>query len=412
MIVKSPENSYDIVIAGGGMVGATFAISLSKALKKAGLKILVVEAFEPSTVDPNAASFDSRSTALSFGSKEILNDSSIWVELSNKAEPIREIVISDKGRFGTARITCKEQNLEALGYVVENKDLGLILNNRLTRSESIHYFTPATIRDAAPRKSGMNLKISNGSDSHLVRSNLLVLADGGKSPICDQLGIVRARQNYNQHAIVCNVAFEKAHRGTAFERFTETGPLAVLPLRNFKNENRCSVVWSVNEQESDKFLKPNQEALLRELQGQFGQRLGRIKKLGEPHCFPLGLSIAKEQIRPSIVLLGNVAHTLHPVAGQGMNLALRDMEALVKSIEKGIKEGSNCGEMRVLQRYLENQSADQHQVITFTDNLVKLFSSNSMSKVMTRKLGLLSLELFPGLKKSFAKQAMGIGWGG
>ena len=222
---------------------------------------------------------------------------------------------------------------------------------------------------------------------------------------------MRARQNYNQHAIVCNVGFEKAHQGMAFERFTETGPLAVLPLRNFKNENRCSVVWSVDEQESDKFLKLNQDVLRRELQGQFGQRLGRIKKLGKPRCFPLGLAIAKEQIRPGIVLLGNVAHTLHPVAGQGMNLALRDMEALVKSIEKGIKEGSNCGEMRVLQRYLENQSADQHQVITFTDNLVKLFSSNSTSKVMTRKLGLLSLELFPGLKKSFAKQAMGIGGG-
>ena len=147
----------------------------------------------------------------------------------------------------------------------------------------------------------------------------------------------------------------------------------------------------------------------KKLQDSFGHRLGKIVKIGKLDCFPLRLSVAREQVRPGIALLGNVAHTLHPVAGQGMNLALRDMEALVRSIEEGLQEGSNFGEMRVLQRYLEKQIDDHYQIITLTDKLVSLFSSNAPTKVMTRKFGLLSLELFPSLRKTFAMKAMGLG---
>ena len=408
MIIKSPRNTYDIVIVGGGMVGGTFAVTLSETLKDKGLKILVVEANAPLTRKQSEVGFDSRSTALSFGSKKILNDSSIWLEVGKKAEPIRNIIVSDKGRFGTTKISSEEQNLEALGFVVENKDLVLTLSNRLSASRTIDYFTEAKISSVSPRANGMNFEISTDESSWTVSSALLVLAEGGRSSVCEKLGIARTHQDYKQHAIVSNVAFENGHAGNAFERFTDTGPLAVLPLRKFKTENRCSVVWSVNSHESDHILTLNQEALRKKLQDSFGHRLGRIVKVGKLDCFPLRLSVAREQIRPGMVLLGNVAHTLHPVAGQGMNLALRDMEALVKSIGKGIEEGSGCGDMCVLQRYIEKQAEDHYEIITLTDRLVSLFSSSAPTNVMARKFGLLSLELFPPLRKTFARKAMGL----
>ena len=408
MIIESPRNNYDIVIAGGGMVGATFAVTLSEILKDNNLKILVVEANVPLTREQSEVGFDSRSTALSYGSIKILSDSSIWLEVSEKAEPIRNIIISDKGRFGTTKISNMEHNLEALGFVVENRDLVLALNNRMCASHAIDYFSPGKISSVLPRANGMNFEISNDESCWTVSSALLVLADGGNSSISGKLGITRSHQDYKQHAIVSNVVFEKNHEGNAFERFTDTGPLAVLPLRNFKTENRCSVVWSVDSNESDHILGLNQEALRSKLQDSFGYRLGRIIKVGKLDYFPLRLSVAREQIRPGIALLGNVAHTIHPVAGQGMNLALRDIEALVRSIEKGLEEGCGCGDMRVLQRYIEKQADDHYEIITFTDKLVSLFSSNAVTEVVARKFGLLSLEFFPSLRKTFAKKAMGL----
>ena len=391
------------------MVGATFAVTMSETTSKSNLTILVVEATSTSTKDSTESNFDSRSTALSFGSKEILGESSIWLDLCKNAEAIRSINVSDKGRLGTTTISSEEQNVEALGFVIENKDLGLTLQNRLTASPKIHFLVSANILGVTPKASGMSLRVGSGESDWIVTSSLLVLADGGRSSVCRDLGISNINHAYNQHAIVSNVAFEKAHEGVAFERFTDTGPLAVLPLRKFKTENRCSVVWSVNPDESDEILDLEEAELRKRLQNSFGYRLGEITRIGRLGCFPLNQSLAREQIRPGLVLLGNVAHTLHPVAGQGMNLALRDMQSLIASIERGFKDGMDCGDMRVLQRYMERQSDDQYQVITFTDKLVSLFSSNAPSEVLVRKFGLLSLELFPLLRKTLAKKAMGLG---
>ena len=348
------------------MVGATFAVTMSETTSKSNLTILVVEATSTSTKDSTESNFDSRSTALSFGSKEILGKSSIWLDLCKNAEAIRSINVSDKGRVGTTTISSEEQNVEALGFVIENEDLRLTLQNRLTASPKIHFLVSANILGVTPKASGMSLRVGSGESDWIVTSSLLVLADGGRSSVCRDLGISNINHAYNQHAIVSNVAFEKAHEGVAFERFTDTGPLAVLPLRKFKTENRCSVVWSVNPDESDEILDLEEAELRKRLQNSFGYRLGEITRIGRLACFPLNQSLAREQIRPGLVLLGNVAHTLHPVAGQGMNLALRDMQSLIASIEKGFKDGMGCGDMRVLQSYLERQSDDQYQVITFT----------------------------------------------
>ena len=408
MIKKLPNKKYEIVVVGGGMVGATFAISLSKILESDCPPILVVEAASVENQEHSAPSYDARSTALSFGSRTILENSGIWEDLNEVVEPINEIQISDKGHFGSTRLSCKEQNVDALGYVIENSDLGAVLSARLESSLAIDFFSSGEIRKASPTQNGMRLIIDRGKVSYQVDAKLMVLADGGRSPICQQLGIQKFLKNYEQRAIIANVSPQKPHKNIAFERFTPNGPFAMLPLRSFDEQNRCSMVCVANEQESEEIMQMTKGQLIATLQEKFGSRLGKINHIGERYDFPLKLSIAKEQVRPGLVLLGNVAHTLHPVAGQGMNLALRDIHVLVNCLYRGIKRQINPGDMSLLQGYIDERLFDHEKTISFTDNVVGLFSSNKASSIIGRKLGLISLDLFPVLRKSFAVEAMGL----
>jgi len=237
----------------------------------------------------------------------------------------------------------------------------------------------------------------------------VVLADGGRSPLCSQLGIGRDVEDYDQHALIANIQFQLPHNNQAFERFTDTGPLAVLPLSSHEGKNRASLVWTISDTQAEEYAGFNQFELINKLQERFGDRLGQISKIGELSSYPLSLVTVKEQIRPGLALLGNAAHTLHPVAGQGFNLALRDASALVQSLVRAQHQGTAFGDMKVLQHYLNSQAKDQQQAILATDTLVRLFSNSSISKSLLRKVGLLSLELVPGFKQSFAKRAMGLG---
>jgi 2-polyprenyl-6-methoxyphenol hydroxylase and related FAD-dependent oxidoreductases len=235
MIINTPQNNYDIVIVGGGMVGATFAVTMSETTSKSNLTILVVEATSTSTKDSTESNFDSRSTALSFGSKEILGESSIWLDLCKNAEAIRSINVSDKGRLGTTTISSEEQNVEALGFVIENEDLRLTLQNRLTASPKIHFLISANILGVTPKASGMSLRVGSGESDWIVTSSLLVLADGGRSSVCRDLGISNINSRLQPACYSLHVAFEKAQEGVAFKRFTDTGPLTVItPSANLK----------------------------------------------------------------------------------------------------------------------------------------------------------------------------------
>jgi len=410
MRIQSPKQSYELVVVGGGMVGASFAYALSQAIDDKNISILVVEAVAPAKDNLiDQPSFDARSTAISYGSSRIFQHMGLWQELSRVVTPIKEIHVSDKGRFGSAQLSHKDHQLDALGYVIENRKLGEVLNSALDASGVIDLFCPASISTIKPASTGMTLEIIDEASSHSVDASLVVLADGGRSPICNQLGIERSVENYKQHALIANIAFENPHNNVAYERFTESGPLAVLPLKSIENQNRGSIVWTVEEQQSAEFMSMDDGKLLLLLQERFGNRLGELLKIGEKFCYPLSLSIAKEQVRPGLVLLGNVAHTLHPVAGQGLNLALRDVGVLVETLTKAFLEHKSPGQMSVLQEYVERQKFDQQKSIIFTDIITRLFSSNSSAKVWARKIGLLSVELAPAIKRSFTEQAMGMG---
>tara|TARA_B100000686_G_C16787546_1_gene976268 strand:+ start:2243 stop:3478 length:1236 start_codon:yes stop_codon:yes gene_type:complete len=408
MQINSPINNYDIVVIGGGVVGSSFAHALSHNLQTNCPSILLVEATSPKSPSNIQPSFDSRSTAISFGSRKIYEAMNLWSTLEKSATQIHEIKVSDRGHLGSTHLKSEDLNVEALGYVIENANIGAALNEKMLASSTISFLAPAKIESIKPTPDGMELSIAKCKEKFSVAASLIVLADGGRSTICQQLGISQLKQSYRQHAVNVNVAFEKPHRNVAFERFTAAGPLAVLPLRKINNDNRCSVVWVVGEQDSNVIMELDDEEFASELQSFFGSRLGEIINIGQRFAYPLSLSISKEQIRPGLVLLGNVAHTLHPVAGQGLNLALRDISALVSTLERAILDRQALGSMKTLRSYVEKQDSDQQRSILFTDNLTKIFSSNKRANIFLRKLGLLSLEIIPTVRKSFTERAMGL----
>ena len=401
----SSKSSYDMVIIGGGMVGSSFALALAKAIDSAS--ILMIDTHEISK--KKLPSFDDRSTALSFGSSQILSNSGVWDKLKKDANKIEKIQVSDKGHIGTTQLSSSDYDIDALGYVIENRVFGAVINDAIESTSSIDYLAPASVTKLTPKADGMLVELEKENYRQTIEASLVVLADGGRSPLCSQLGINRDSVDYGQRALIANIQFQLPHQNQAFERFTDTGPLAVLPLASHDNENRASLVWTISNTQADEYASFDQSQLVSRLQERFGDRLGEIFKIGKLSSYPLSLVTAKEQIRPGLALLGNAAHTLHPVAGQGFNLALRDANALVASLILAREKGKSFGDMKVLQHYLDGQMKDQQQAILATDTLVRLFSNSSISKSLLRKCGLLSLELAPGFKQGFARQAMGLG---
>lgn len=407
MQISKPDKFYDLVVVGGGMVGASFCCALEEALGENSLSILVIEAILPNANSAKQSSFDARSTALSFGSRKFFEGIGLWQALDDAVSAIHEIQVSDRGRLGSVEINRNEQNVEALGYVVENKRLGQVLNSRLNESGKINFLCPALVSSVKATEKGMQLGLQHGDTETSVDASLVVLADGGKSPVCEQLAIAHSIERYEQHALIANIVFEKPHQHIAFERFTDTGPLAVLPLKSIDGKNRGSLVWTLSVEQAAQY-KDLGEELLPLLQERFGYKLGKILEIGETFVYPLSLSIAKEQVRPGLALLGNVAHTLHPVAGQGLNLALRDARVLVDVLISAKKRSLGLGEMNILLEYVAHQEADQATTTQFTHNITKLFSSNNEAKVWLRKFGLVAIELLPTLRRGLVERAMGL----
>lgn len=407
---------YDVVIIGGGMVGMSLACALQNFLKKSSskinstkvAKILLLESMPVKTDQVLQPGFDARSTVLSFGTVQYLENLGLWGEIREKTEAIKTIHVSDQKHFGTAQIKADETGVDALGMVVENQDLGLALNKAMLEQKLTEVFSPAQVSLISHQADGATLECQSGEETFSVDASLVVLADGGRSGLSEKLGIYRKQESYNQVAIIANVAFSQAHHNIAFERFTPNGPLALLPLTNFKNDNRAALVWTQDAQNYKSIIELSDEDFLKKLEDEFGQRLGTFSKVGERVAFPLSLQESEEQIRHNLVLLGNVAHTLHPVAGQGFNLAFRDAMRLAENISKSLELGENPGNYDRLQAYYKSTSFDQDTTIGFSHHLTKFFSSNQQALIWFRKFGLLSIDLLPPLKQVLSSQAMGV----
>ncbi len=403
---------FDLVIAGGGMVGASLACALQPLVKHRGLRVAVVEAISPSLKNKQGCQpgYDARSTALSWESRCIYERFGIWPELAGRATPIRSIHISDQGHFGAARLHAGDQGVEALGYVLENAWLGEVLSSRVRHATDITWLSPAQVVKAKCESGRMLLQVCSQETELEIETTLLVVADGGRSRLCDDLQIAFETQSYGQHAVVANVSLPRSHHHRAYERFTPQGPLALLPLEpDVDGSDRSSLVWSVASETVDEVMALDDDQFLASLQRTFGYRLGHFCKIGKRDYYPLSRQIAREQIRPGLVVVGNAAHRLHPVAGQGFNLALRGVESLVKALSVGMDRGLSLGAPAVLQQYLSQRQGDQARMLGFTDGLVRLFSNQDLLLGLSRDFGLVALDMLPMVKKYLVRRAMGLG---
>lgn len=385
-----------IAIIGGGLVGASLALALQAGARERQWKIVLIEPYAPG--DSYQPSYDARASALSFGSQQIYQSLGLWDAIAPRAEAIQDIHISDRGRFAAARINAKEEGVAALGYVVENAWLGHCLWAALD-SAIVEWRCPARVEQMHSLPDGYRLELDDGSS---LECDLAILADGGRSGLREQLGIYAQHNPYGQTALISNISSAKPHQGMAFERFTDDGPMALLPLP----ENRSVLIWTREPEEAQRLYALPDQQFLQELQACFGYRLGAIEQVGRRHLYPLSLIQSSEQVRANLVVLGNAAHSLHPVAGQGYNLSLRDSMALADCLLAG---PNTPGDLATLQSFQQQQQLDQELTIGFSDRVTRLFSNAKPVLASGRNLGLLGLDLFPPAKHWFAHQAMGLG---
>ena len=385
-----------LAIIGGGLVGASLALALQSGAKARGWKIVLIEPFAPgNTYQP---SYDARSSALSYGARLIYERMGVWSAIAERAEPIKDIHVSDRGRFSTARLSAREEGVPALGYVVENAWLGQCLWKGLD-PEVISWRCPAEVTHMQPMETGYRLTLN---DETSLDCDLAVLADGGRSGLREQLGINVRKRPYDQSALIANITPSQPHDGMAFERFTDEGPMALLPLP----DNRCALVWTRLGMDAQRLAALDERSFLSELQAVFGYRLGTLEHVGARHLYPLVLVEAEEQVRPHLVVLGNAAHSLHPIAGQGFNLSLRDAQALADAL---LASDQKPGELATLLSYQQRQQLDQQLTIGFSDQVTRIFGSDQTLISFGRNLGLLGLDVLPPAKRWFARQAMGLG---
>jgi 2-octaprenyl-6-methoxyphenol hydroxylase len=389
----------DVVIVGGGMVGASLALALAGT----GLEVMMIEGVAPgSNAQP---SFDERTTALGNASRRVFEGLGVWDGIAPQASAIRTIHVSDAGRFGFARLNASEQGIDAFGYVVTNRIIGAALWAKLAEAQGVTLRAPAHPEGIQITPERVRLTVVDDRPQHNsvreeITARLIVAADGAHSSVRAAAGIGASVEDYEQVAIAANLATDRAHDGTAYERFTPTGPLALLPLF----DGSYGVVWSVTPAEAIRVLALDDVAFLAELQQRFGWRAGRFTRVGRRASYPLKLTRAATTVSTRAVLIGNAAQALHPVAGQGFNLGLRDAAMLAEVL---VAERTDPGSAELLARFEQWRSGDRGGVIRFTDGLIKLFGDTRPGMGLARNFGLLLFDLTPPAKSALARVGAG-----
>ncbi len=395
------ERCADVVIIGGGLAGSALAYALSKT----PLSVTLVEARDPSQLQQ--PSFDDRATALANGSKRILDTLGLWNEVDGQAAPITSIHISERGRFGAARIIAAEEGVVALGYLLENRVLGTALWHALSDAERFTAVAPAQLRSLQPGPDAVVVRAETDTQELEIRAKLVVAADGTHSQVREVLGIEALEDDYAQQAVILNCRTDMPHRGRAFERFTINGPIAFLPLA----DDRVAAVWTLPRNEAERVMRLDDEAFTSELQDAFGYRLGRLTKVGRRSAYPLMRLRSESLVAERTVLIGSAAVNLHPVAGQGFNLALRDVAALAEVLSDALLESgpdADPGAGTYLERYQRWRARDQERVAAFTHGLIRFFGQASAPLEISRGLGLMLFDLIPGAKAGLARHTMGL----
>jgi 2-octaprenyl-6-methoxyphenol hydroxylase len=391
----------DVLIVGGGLAGST----LAHALALTPLTTVLVEARDPSQLEQ--PSFDGRATALANGSQRILASLGLWEKVAADAEPIRSIHISECGRFGAARLNAQEEGVAALGYTLENRILGAALWRALDAADGFTCLAPAKLSSLTVGDDRVEAEVTTASERLSIVAKVVVAADGANSQVRRELAIATYEDSYEQQALILNCETEIPHAGRAFERFTQDGAVAFLPL----SADRVAVVWTLSHQEASRVAALEDEAFRRELQAVFGYRLGRITRTGSRVAYPLARLRSAAVIGSRAVLIGSAAVNLHPIAGQGFNLALRDVASLAESFTErldGQRMADDPGSADVLDRYQRWRERDQKRVAALTHGLIRLFGYGTWPLAASRGMGLMAFDLVPGAKAALARQTMGL----
>jgi 2-octaprenyl-6-methoxyphenol hydroxylase len=389
---------YDVAIAGGGLVGASLALALAPL----GLRIALIEAVRPG--EGEHPSFDERTTALANGSVRVFRSLGVWRHMEREATPIKRIHVSDQGRFGSARIDAAEQGLESLGCVLANRVIGAGLQLGLRDCPQVEILAPARVLGSEIEGDGRGLRFETGGAEHRIDARLVVAADGARSLVREHAGIGAEHWEYGQTAIIATLVAQRFHDHVAYERFTSEGPIAVLPL----SDGRCGLVWTRRPEEAARLLAATDDAFLAELQHAFGFRLGRLLSVGRRQSYELGLWRADRHCGERLAVVGNAAQALHPIAGQGFNLGLRDAASLAEVVADAIAEGiTDVGAPAVLEAYSDWRDQDQRRIVAFTDGLVRLFATPFGPLRMLRSAGLLAFDVLPAAKSALARLSVG-----
>jgi 2-octaprenyl-6-methoxyphenol hydroxylase len=396
------SEDFDVAIIGGGMVGASLAVALAPL----GLAVALVESIPyDAAAQP---SFDERTTAVSNGSRRILETIRVWPAVAGASTAIRKIHVSDQGRFGFARIDAAEQGQGAMGFVLPNRVLGAALWERIRGSSAIRVFCPAEVGriDASCDGSrvGVEVRVAHDAAARSIRTRLVVAADGVHSSVRSAFRVEASSRDYGQTAVITTILPQRFHDHVAYERFTDSGPLALLPL----GDGRCTLVLTLNHALVETALGWTDAEFLAEVQRRFGFRLGRFLKVGRRSAYPLSLTHATRTSAGRCVIVGNAAQGLHPVAGMGFNLGLRDVACLAETIAGSMTESmADPGEARVLAAYDAWRARDRRAVIGFTDGLVRVFSHPGSLVRGMRNLGLLAFDMLPPAKAALSRLSTG-----
>ncbi|MEY2701154.1 MAG: hypothetical protein RIQ52_1909 [Pseudomonadota bacterium] len=395
------DHDADIIIAGGGLVGGCLALALSRT----PLRVCMLEALSDDERLQSPAG--RRALALASGTAQMLDQLAVWQAIAPHASPIRHIHVSDRGHFGKTRLHAEQEGVEALGYVVPARHVEQAVTEALLQLESdgrLQWMRPARVMGCSADEQAAHLSVMAGAQSHSLSARLLVAADGGHSTVRRLLGIAQKTRDYGQSALVFEITTQRHHEQTAYERFTATGPLACLPL----GRKRCSIVWTLEPDTAGHLLQLPEADFRDHLQRAFGYWLGRVELASSRHLFPLTLVQAESMVAQRTLLIGNAMHQLHPVAGQGFNLGLRDAAQLAEHLAVRHSFGEDPGREDALRLYARARAEDLGQVIGFTDTLVRLFSTPSIPVALMRNIGLFTLDLLPPAKHLLARHAMGL----
>ena len=394
------DSRAEIAIVGGGLSGLSLAIACAAA----GIDTAVIDREEPAKF--RDAAYDGRTTAIAYGSQQVLKGIGVWDALSAHAEPIREIRVADGDSPLFLHYDRAEIDAEALGYIVENRLLRAALQERAESLPALTLLAPIAVEHVEFGDAQARLTLDDG---RRIAASLVVGADGRHSPMREAAGIKTWRKSYCQIAIVCVVRHEKPHRGVAVEHFRAAGPFAILPMTTSTDgAHRSSIVWTEEEHDAPALLALDDANFARQLASRFGDFLGSLEPEPGRWSYPLMLIQAERYAAPRLALIGDAAHVIHPIAGQGWNLGVRDIAALAELLVDGHRLGLDLGSGELLRRYERWRRFDSLTLTTVTDGLNRLFANDFPPLKLARDIGLAAVNHAPGLKRFFMRHAMGV----